>query len=117
MIGESDTILKKIDQSRGKNLVRFNFQEIAREDEGKQTVKIQFDQVYIDGPVTRGAIIRAIIADRYSLMEEFAAINNVLGDMATGKSIAQNRLMEYSDYQAYRAQAKIWADEILAEIK
>ena len=63
----------------------------------------KFDFVFVD-KLDRPAIIDAIIATEYSKSDELALINN--------KDLTKQGEDEYSKYQAFRAQAKAWADEL-----
>lgn len=53
------------------------------------------------------AKVEELIRERYSPSQEFALINNVLA------GVTQKRQQEYDAYQAYRAQCKARAKELL----
>lgn len=105
MKSQSAEVLPTMSQSRGKVVCRYNYQKVEiGDDSGGATAAIDFDSVVIPAPVTRAALIDAIILERYDKSAEIALINN--------RGSKQGDI-DYAEYQTFRAQAKAWADEIL----
>lgn len=106
MIAESKEKLPAIGHSRGKIVFRFDFREIQRErDDGQTETAWQFQQVMIPPPLDRARLIDAVISNRYDKSAEIALINN--------RELSDACAAEYETYQAYRAQAKKWANEAI----
>jgi hypothetical protein len=101
----SNVKMPQIGQTRGKKIFRYNYQEVTIKDDMTELERLawQFDFVLVD-KLDRSVIIDAIIAAKYSKSDELALINN--------KGLTPEGADEYSKYQAYRVQAKAWADEL-----
>ena len=101
----SNVKMPQTGQTRGKKIYRYNYQEVMVKDDvsGEEKSAWKFDFVFVD-KLDRPAIIDAIIATEYSKSDELALINN--------KDLTRDGAHEYSKYQAFRAQAKAWADEL-----
>jgi hypothetical protein len=101
----SNVKMPQTGQTRGKKIFRYNYQEVMVKDDVSDEEKSawKFDFVLVD-KLDRSAIIDAIIATEYSKSDELALINN--------KDLTRDGAHEYSKYQAFRAQAKAWADEL-----
>ncbi len=108
MIAQSKEKLAAIAATRGKILLRYNFQATTLQtQDGHDQAGYTFEEVRINPPLTRAAAIDAIISSRYTKADEIALINN--------KDLDKQGATKYSDYQAFRAQAKSWVDTALAE--
>ena len=66
MKSESIESLQAVSYSRGKAVCRYNYTKIARDNDSGPVTVIGFDYVMIDLPISRSAIIDAIINDRYT---------------------------------------------------
>jgi hypothetical protein len=95
MKGNSDTYPNRIEQSNNKTQIRYDVEEVVREDR----TSYDYNYVEIIGEVTRAKIINAIIENTYSKDAEIALINNKLSNQESGES-------EYSVYQLLREHAK-----------
>lgn len=83
--------------------VHFNVEQITREGiDGPETFW-QADEALCHVADSRSALIEKIIATKYSVAAEIATINNQATDP-----------VEYSDYQAFRVEAKNLSDGWLA---
>lgn len=108
MISQSvETLPAMTELSRGKIVCRYNHRTVDVGDSEDGAMVTEFEYVLVDAPVTRASLIDAIINDRYDKSAEIAFINN--------RGTEQGDI-EYAEYQAFRFQAKAWADEILAEV-
>jgi len=105
MIAESTVRLPAIGRSRGRVILRYNFESIAREDDtGAKKTFWQFE--YIEASSSdRAALIDAIIGSKYSKGAELAMINN--------KDLDADGAAEYDAYQAFRQKAKKIVDDAL----
>lgn len=107
MKSNSDTSPLLIEKSAGKTQVRFNIEAVEKEDmDGKTRSSYDYDFATVEGELTRGKIISAIISESYSKDAEIAAINNLLADPNDQKYIDA-----YAVYQSVRAAAKSVATE------
>ena len=104
MKANSDSYPQAIKKSAGKTQVRYDIKEVTRIDMDENSyISYDFSYIEIEGNLTRGKIINAIIENKYTKDAEIALINNEIANEGTS---------EYTDYQNLRAQAKIIADSI-----
>jgi len=104
MKSSSDELPKSVLNSNGKIQIRYNVVEVEKKDQkGVLQKSFDFDFVQVEGALTRGKIIDAIIADSYTKDAEIAMINNELSKPGT---------QEYILYTAIRDMAKKVADDI-----
>jgi len=105
MIAESKTRLPAIGQSRGRVILRYNFESIVRENgDGEEETFWRFE--YIEASSSdRESLIDAIISSKYSKSAELAMINN--------KGLDDDGAAEYDAYQTFRQKAKTIVDEAL----
>lgn len=105
MKSNSNNYPKVISQSAGKTQIAYDIIEVEREDIDKR-VRKSFDYTYVnvEGELTVGKIVNAIIMDTYSKDAEIALINNELANPGT---------KEYAEYQSLRTKSK----EIAGSIK
>jgi len=114
MQGESHEKLPEIGFSRGKKIVRYNYQFVDATDD--QPAKWIFEQVAVDPAAGRDEIIDAIIKENgYSKTDEIALINNKFASMAD--TTLTKYAEEYDAYQAKRQLAKTVADSVLAAVQ
>lgn len=100
MITQSDNQLPTYQTFGEKLHINFDEQQIVvRDMEGNERFAYQYTTSATLCAATRGQLISDIIRSKYTIDEEFAAINN-----------AQTDPQEYNDYQTFRAQAKQLAD-------
>lgn len=90
---QSDRQLESYERIGQYFLIHFN-EEVGEGDEGQPTYT--YDTAKVPLLATRDERIEALIATRYTIQQEFAAINNGGG--------------RYDDYLAFRAQCKEVAD-------
>ena len=114
MQGESHEKLSKIDFSRGKKIVRYNYQFVDATDD--QPAKWIFEQVAVDPAAGRDEIIDSIIQENgYSKADEIALINNKIASMAD--TTLTKYTEEYEAYTAKRVEAKSVADSVLSVVE
>ena len=85
----------------GKTVFPFNIVEsqVADSMTGKTRTQYEYDEMRVEGEVTRDKLIAAGIAARHSVEDEIATINNFLEDkVAYGP--------EYQEYQEFRRGVK-----------
>jgi len=101
MLVKSDTRPEATELLQGKKLINFDIKEVEIKDENSEEARIGFEyqQVKVSTSDTRGAIIEAIIATKYSAGAEIALTND--------KDTKQD---EYKAYQEFRATAKELAE-------
>ena len=80
-----------------------NYNVSKKEREG--IVVYEYDTVTVD-KLDYSHIIRKLIAERYSIEDELALINNHIADPAMYEG-------RYNEYQSYRAECKLLATQIL----
>jgi hypothetical protein len=103
MITQADNKLPTYETFGEKLRVNFDEQEIIVKDmDGNEKVVYQYTTAESSIASNRSQLISDIIGSKYTIGGEFAAINN-----------AESDPQEYSEYQAFRAQAKHLADEWL----
>ena len=83
-----------------------NYNVSEKESEG--IVMYEYDTVTVD-KLDYSHIIRKLIAERYSIEDELALINNHTAD----PEVYEGR---YNEYQSYRAECKLLATQILNEL-
>lgn len=94
------------DWGGGLTAIHFNFSEtdILGVDGGTHK-QYEADELVLSASITRDSIIRALMRDKYPLIDnEIAIINN--------KDIDEAHSQTYSDYQNYRTWAKGVADSL-----
>lgn len=105
MKGNSDKQPEVLVKSNGKTQVRYDIKEVIRvEPNQKDRTSYDFEYVEIEGGLTRGKIINAVIENVYSKDAELALINNELATPGTE---------DYKNYQLFRIHAKEIADKVL----
>jgi S-methylmethionine-dependent homocysteine/selenocysteine methylase len=113
MQGESHEKLPEIGFSRGKKIVRYNYQFVDATD--NQPAKWIFEQVAVDPAAGRDEIIDALIAQTYSKSQELAAINNKIAEIKDPS--LTKYAQEYVAYTAKRVEAKSVADSVLSVVE
>ena len=109
MKANANTRPKDIIKCKKVTIVNYNIKEVTITDmDGKSRLAYNYDYVEIEKEITRDKLITAIIRDRYSEDGELALLHN--------KMISKD-LMEYEEYQTFRAEVKVIVDEILGQIK
>lgn len=105
MKANSNTKPDSFIKSKEKTLFNFNIVETTKEDiEGGQRISFDYEYVVIEGKIIRDKLISTIIADKYSKDDEIALLNN---------KMAAKDLVEYDEYQAFRAKVKQIVDEAI----
>lgn len=104
VIHGSDTYPDAIIKSAGKTQIRYDIEEVKFDDMGKTRTSYNYTYVAIEGELTRGKIIDAIIADVHGKDSEIALINNEIASPGTE---------QYKEYQALRVHAKEIADSVI----
>ena len=97
MIVQSDTRPEAVELLQESKLINFDIKEVEITDTDNTDIRVGFEyqQVKVDINDTRGAIIEAIIATRYSAGAEIALTND-----------KESEVVEYQEYQKFRLLAK-----------
>ena len=83
--------------------IRYNIQSVeVPEENGTTATRYNYDYVEVPPPVTRKAVIDAIVRNRYDVNDEFALVSLPPTDP------------EYITYRKHVDQAKAIADEVLS---
>lgn len=102
--GQSVTRPEQIAHKNGKAQIRYNIIEIKVEQlEGNSQTQYQYDYVEVAKPLTRKAVIDALVRAKHDVNDEFALVSLDHNDP------------EYLEYRQYVAECKVIADEVLSE--
>jgi hypothetical protein len=102
--GQSVKSPGRIAQKNGKAQIRYNITKIEVEQaEGAPQTQYQYDYVEVAKPLTRKAVIDALIRAKHDVNDEFALMALDHNDP------------EYLEYRQYVAGCKVIADEVLSE--
>lgn len=105
MKGNSDTYPERFKKRAGKTHFRYGIEAVEKQDmNGSVRQSYDYDYVVITGEVTKAKILRAMIADKFSIEDEIALINNEMASAGTA---------EYAAYKAYRNAVKLIAKEVV----
>ena len=84
-------------KSNGKTQIRYNVLKVTKDTSEGPIVIFEFDYVNVEGELTKGKIINAIIESIYTKDAEIALINDEISNPGT---------FEYKEYQLFRTKAK-----------
>jgi len=101
MLVKSDTRPEEVQLLQGRKLINFDIKEVEIKDENSEEARTGFEylQAKVELNATRGDIIEAIIATKYSVGAEIALTND-----------KDTKADEYKAYQEFRALAKSLAE-------